>query len=206
MRLGSGLAHLGDDALQLLQLDGVVSADVVASLAADLEEPDGPCSLVIDDYHLTDGESDGALSLLLDYRPTSLQLVVATRIDPSLRLARMRANEELIELRDRDLSFSEAETQVFLNRFHVQLDERQLTLVHQRSEGWAAGLQMAAITIHSSPDPTKAVDRVTCTTTPSPVIFWMKSSHVKHRTWPISCWPLRSSTNCPTRRAPLFAA
>jgi LuxR family transcriptional regulator, maltose regulon positive regulatory protein len=160
LRLGSGLAHLGDDALQLLQLDGVVSADVVASLAADLEEPDGPCSLVIDDYHLTDGESDGALSLLLDYRPTSLQLVVATRIDPSLRLARMRANEELIELRDRDLSFSEAETQVFLNRFHVQLDERQLTLVHQRSEGWAAGLQMAAITIHSSPDPTKAVDRV----------------------------------------------
>jgi LuxR family transcriptional regulator, maltose regulon positive regulatory protein len=160
LRRGRGLAHLGEDALQLLSVDGVVSADVVAALAGDLEEADGPGSLVVDDFHLTGGESDRALSLLLEYRPAYLQLVLATRTDPSLRLARMRANEELAELRDRDLSFSVEEAQRFLTGFNVQLDEHQVALVRQRSEGWAAGLQMAAITIHGSSDPTKAVDRV----------------------------------------------
>ncbi len=160
LRRGRGLPRLGEDALQLLGVDGLVSADVVASLAGDLEEVDGPCSLVVDDFHLTGGESDPALSLLLEYRPASLQLVLATRVDPSLRLARMRANEGLAEVRDRDLSFSEDETQLFLTGFNVQLDGRQVGLVHQRSEGWAAGLQMAAITIHGSSDPTKAIDGV----------------------------------------------
>ena len=115
--------------------------------------------LVVDDFHLTDG-AGLPLALLLEYRPPSLQLVVATRADPPLRLHRMRANNELVELRDEDLALSAEETRAFLAGFGVRLGERDLAAVHRRSEGWVAGLQMAAISIKQSPDPLSAAARV----------------------------------------------
>jgi LuxR family maltose regulon positive regulatory protein len=160
LRRASALPSLGEDARQLLSLDGEVSADVIAALADDLERSDGVGLLIIDDFHLTGPEGARALALLLEYRPPSLQLVVATRVDPQLRLHRMRANEELIELRDRDLSFSADETREFLSGFGVELDEGNLALVHRKSEGWVAGLQMAALSIQYSPDPAGAAGRV----------------------------------------------
>jgi LuxR family transcriptional regulator, maltose regulon positive regulatory protein len=144
---------IGEDALQLLSLDGAVSADVVAALTDDLERPDRPRLLVIDDFHMTGGRGSDALALLLSYWPASLQLVIATRVDPGLRLARMRANDELMEIRDRDLAFSVDETRSFLSAFDVRMDEGDLALLYERSEGWAVGLQMAAISIHNSPHP-----------------------------------------------------
>jgi LuxR family transcriptional regulator, maltose regulon positive regulatory protein len=151
---------VGEDARQLLSLDGEVSADVIAALADDLERPGGTEALVIDDFQLTGGDGTDALALLLEYWPPSVQLVVASRVDPQLRLYRMRANRELVELRDRDLSFSAEETRVFLLGFGVRLSEGDLAAVHQRSEGWAAGLQMAAISINQSLDPSSAAGRV----------------------------------------------
>ena len=64
----------------------------------------------------------------------------------------MRAHQDLVELRDGDLAFSADETRSLLAGFGVWLDEPELALVHQRSEGWVAGLQMAAISIQGSPD------------------------------------------------------
>ena len=155
-----GRSDVGEDARQLLSLDGEVSADVIAALADDLERQDGAGVLVIDDFHLTGGAGTDALALLLEYSPPSLQLVVASRVDPQLRLYRMRANQELVELRDGDLSFSAEETETFLSRFGVRLSEGDLAAVHRRSEGWVAGLQMAAISINQSVDASSAAGRV----------------------------------------------
>ncbi|HXW82439.1 MAG TPA: AAA family ATPase, partial [Acidimicrobiales bacterium] len=150
----------GDDARQLLSSDGVVSADVIAALADDLEQLERQQVLVIDDFHLTGEAGPDALALLVEHRPPTLQLVLATRLDPPLRLSRMRVHEELVELRDRDLSFSRDEAGELFWTFGVQLPAGDLDVVHERSEGWAAGLQMAAISIQGSPDPARAAGRV----------------------------------------------
>ncbi len=160
LRRACGDANLGEDARQLLTVDGEVSADALAALADDLEHFEASVVLVVNDFHLTGTHCTDALELLLEYRPPSLQIAVATRVDPRLRLHRMRANGELAELRDSDLSFSIEETRSFLSAYGVELGESELTLVHERSEGWAAGLQMAAIAIQSSPDPVGAAARV----------------------------------------------
>ena len=159
-RYGFGQPGIGEDARQLMSLDGEVSVDVVAALADDLEAPDGPRVLVIDDFHLAGAASADALRWLVEYHPPSLQLVVASRVDPPLRVHRMRAHQDLVELRDAHLSFSVEETRSLLHGFGVRLDEPELVLVHSRSEGWVAGLQMAALSIQGSPDPATAAGRV----------------------------------------------
>ena len=159
-RYGFDQPGIGEDACQLMSLDGEVSVDVVAALADDFEAPDGLRVLVIDDFHLAGAASADALRWLVEYHPPSLQLVVASRVDPPLRVHRMRAHQDLVELRDADLSFSVEETRSFLNGFGVRLDEPELVLVHSRSEGWVAGLQMAALSIQGSPDPATAAGRV----------------------------------------------
>jgi LuxR family maltose regulon positive regulatory protein len=122
--------------------------------------PDAVRVLVIDDFHLAGAASADTLRWLVQYHPPSLQLIVASRIDPPLRVHRMRAHQDLVELRDGDLAFSVEETESLLAGFGVRLDESELALVHRRSEGWAAGLQMAAISIQGSPDRATAAGRV----------------------------------------------
>ena len=94
--------------------------------------------LVIDDFHLAGAASADTLRWLVQYHPPSLQLIVASRVDPPLRVHRMRAHQDLVELRDGDLAFSVEETESLLAGFGVRLDESELALVHRRSEGWAA--------------------------------------------------------------------
>jgi LuxR family maltose regulon positive regulatory protein len=146
---------VGEDARQLIRLDGEVSADAIAALADDLDVPDGMRVLVIDDFHLAGAASADTLRWLVEYHPPSLQLVVASRVDLPLRVHRMRAHQDLVELRDADLAFSVEETRSLLAGFGVCLDEPDLALVHRRSEGWVAGLQMAAISIQGSPGSTR---------------------------------------------------
>ena len=160
LRRSPGQPYIGEDARELLSLDGEVSADVIAALTDDLQRLGGPEVLVIDDFHLTGTAGVEALALLVEYRPASLQLVVASRVDPQLRLHRMRVNQELVELREADLSFSAEEASAFLSGFGLGLSEPDLAVVYRRSEGWAAGLQMAAISIKQSPDPVSAAGRV----------------------------------------------
>jgi LuxR family transcriptional regulator, maltose regulon positive regulatory protein len=159
-RYGFGQPSIGEDARQLIRLDGEVSADAVAALADDLDVPDRVRVLVIDDFHLAGTASADTLRWLVEYHPPSLQLVVASRIDLPLRVHRMRAHQDLVELRDGDLAFSAGETRSLLAGFGVRLEEPELALVHRRSEGWVAGLQMAALSIQGSPDQATAAGRV----------------------------------------------
>ncbi len=83
------------------------------------------------------------------------QLVLASRSDPPLRMHRLRLSGELCELRDRDLYFSLAESRDLLANFGVQVGGSELSVLHQRSEGWAAALQMAALSLRRTGDPVR---------------------------------------------------
>jgi LuxR family maltose regulon positive regulatory protein len=110
--------------------------------------------LVLDDYHVIDTEPvDQALTFLLEYLPPRMHLVIATREDPQLSLARYRARGQLIELRTADLRFTPAEAAEFLNQvMGLTLSAEDIAALETRTEGWIAGLQMAALSMQGRSD------------------------------------------------------
>lgn len=119
-------------------------------------------ALVLDDYHLIAAETiHSAVSFLIDHLPANMHLVVATRGDPPLPLARLRGRGQLSELRQGDLRFTSVEAAAFLNQaMALQLASHDLAALLSRTEGWIAGLQMAAVALRaatsaqlSHPDP-----------------------------------------------------
>ncbi|MEJ2357628.1 MAG: LuxR C-terminal-related transcriptional regulator [Deinococcales bacterium] len=110
--------------------------------------------LVLDDYHLLDARAvDEALTALLEHLPPRLHLVLTTRADPELRLARLRARGQLTELRARDLRFTAEETATFLNGLMgLELSHEDLAALEARTEGWIAGLQLAALSMRGRDD------------------------------------------------------
>ena len=106
--------------------------------------------LVLDDYHVIDAKPvDDALTFLLEHLPPQMHLVIATREDPQLPLARLRARGQLTELRAADLRFTPAEAAEFLNQvMGLNLSAEDIAALETRTEGWIAGLQLAA-TFHA---------------------------------------------------------
>ena len=106
--------------------------------------------LVLDDYHVIDSKPvDDALTFLLEHLPPQMHLVIATREDPHLPLARLRARGQLTELRAADLRFTPAEAAEFLNQvMGLNLSAEDIAALETRTEGWIAGLQLAA-TLHA---------------------------------------------------------
>ena len=113
-----------------------------------------PFLVILDDYHLIqDQKVHQAISYLLDHRPESLHLVVATRADPPLPLARLRARSDLLELRMTDLRFTTQEAADFLNyTMGLKVSPEDVSRITQRTEGWIAGLQMAALSMQNVSD------------------------------------------------------
>ena len=112
-------------------------------------------TLVLDDYHLVTEESiHSTLTYLLDHIPTTLQLVLVTRGEPPLPLARYRARGQLREFDADDLRFTLEETKLFLNKIMgLNLSGEQIQSLEAHTQGWIAGLQMAGISIQSNKDP-----------------------------------------------------
>ncbi|MBZ0297882.1 MAG: helix-turn-helix transcriptional regulator, partial [Anaerolineae bacterium] len=110
--------------------------------------------LVLDDYHLTDARPiDDALIFLLEHLPPRMHLVITTREDPNLPLARLRARRQLTELRAADLRFAPSEASAFLNQvMGLNLSAEDIDALETRTEGWVAGLQLAAISMQSHQD------------------------------------------------------
>jgi LuxR family maltose regulon positive regulatory protein len=106
-------------------------------------------ALVLDDYHVVNAPAVArALTFLLEHLPPQMHLVITTRADPPLPLARLRARGEINEIRAQDLMFSPEETAVFLNQRHqLNLPATDLLALTARTEGWAAGLQLAALSL-----------------------------------------------------------
>lgn len=105
--------------------------------------------LVLDDYHVIDAKPvDQALTFLLEHQPPQMHLVIATREDPDLPLARLRAQGQLTELRAADLRFTPAEAAEFLNPvMGLSLAAEDIAALETRTEGWIAGLQLAALAL-----------------------------------------------------------
>lgn len=111
-------------------------------------------ALVLDDYHLVDAQAvDQALTFLLEHLPPPLHLVITTREDPPLPLPRLRVRGLLAELRAADLRFTTEETAVFLNKVTGwEFSTNEIAALEKRTEGWIAGLQLAAISMQGSAD------------------------------------------------------
>jgi LuxR family maltose regulon positive regulatory protein len=113
-----------------------------------------PLRLILDDaHHLRAGPALDGLRVLVRGRGPNVQLVVSSRLDPALPLARLRLNDELCELRAEQLRFSMRESAALLERSGVRLDARQYSLLHARTGGWVAGLRFAARSMRDHPDP-----------------------------------------------------
>jgi len=121
----------------------------ILPLINNLTAVEQPMLLVLDDYHLiTSVPVQEAMVLLLRRAPPNLHLVVLTRADPPFPLARLRVRERMTEIRDRDLRFTPEEMTTFLNSLHnLNLPTEQIRALEARTEGWAAGLQLAALSL-----------------------------------------------------------
>ncbi len=119
-----------------------------------LSELQQDCALVLDDYHLIETPVlHSALSFLLEHCPPRLHLVLITRADPALPLARLRARGQLMEIRAAHLRFTNDEAAEFLNRvMGLDLSVEHVAALEQRTEGWIAGLQLAALSMQGRED------------------------------------------------------
>ena len=126
----------------------------VERLASELDSLDEPLVLVIDDLHeLRSAQAVAWLDLFLARLPSQLVVVLATREEPRVGLHRLRVAGELTELRASDLRFSLEETSALLKAAGIALSEAGVELLHERAEGWAAGLRLAVISLVEHPEP-----------------------------------------------------
>ena len=147
--------RVGAEALALLESDRALPAEaVLVSLVNDLDELAGPTVLALDDYHVIDApDIHEAVTFLLDHLPPQVTIAITTRADPPLPLARLRGRGELLELRAADLRFTAGEADAFLNHvMDLDLDPAHVAALEHRTEGWAAGLQLAALSARGRTD------------------------------------------------------
>jgi LuxR family maltose regulon positive regulatory protein len=137
--------------------EGLVTA-LINQLAAQPDE----VVLILDDYHLIEAQPvHGSLAFLLEHLPPQVHLVVASRADPPLPLARLRAGGQLAELRAADLRFTPEEAAELLRGAagpDVSLTDTVVAALAARTEGWAAGLQLAALSLRGHGDPARFVE------------------------------------------------
>jgi LuxR family transcriptional regulator, maltose regulon positive regulatory protein len=154
------LPGVGEQALALLELPGANMEEVVTLLANDLTEAPGPFILALDDFHtITQPALHHAVDLLLEAQPPQMRLLLLSREDPTLQLSRRRVRGQLIELRQDDLRFSLDETIAFLNHvMELHLTAAQVERLEARTEGWIAGLQLAALSLSNTPDADHFID------------------------------------------------
>jgi ATP/maltotriose-dependent transcriptional regulator MalT len=156
--------HLGERALSVLRSSQSVSLESVATiLINELATFPDRFVLVLDDYHVITSEAvHNALIFLLDHQPPQMHLVISTRTDPPLPLAQLRARGELTELRADDLRFTSQEATLFLNQMAgLDLTSQDVDALESRTEGWIAGLQLAALSMQGHADRTGFINAFT---------------------------------------------
>jgi LuxR family transcriptional regulator, maltose regulon positive regulatory protein len=150
-----GVAELVAPLLRGAQQPPLEAVATVISNELTVLSGDGAVGLVLDDYHLIEAPAvHASVALLLDRLPPGLRLVLTSRADPPLPLARLRGRGQLTELRERDLRFTLAETAAFLREATgLDLPAASVAALQDRTEGWAAGVQLAALSLQGHADP-----------------------------------------------------
>lgn len=134
--------------------------DVLAHLVRELDDSATALVIALDDIHVADSpEVRDALGFLIEHLPARVTVAITTRADPDLPLARMRARGELLELRAADLRFTPAEAGTFLDSvMGLELGDDQIRELQARTEGWPAGLQLAALSAKARIDEPATLD------------------------------------------------
>ena len=148
--------EVGDGALALLATGRPSFDSVVATLINELTSATTELDLVLDDYHLVDNpDLQPSVTFLLEHLPPQVHLIIGTRVDPALPLARLRARGELVEVRAADLRFTAPRS---LTYFHevaaLELTAGDIAALEIRTEGWIAALQLAALSLRGRAEPT----------------------------------------------------
>lgn len=152
---GNGGSNSGDSVLTGLQSTRRPDMkDILTGMINDITETYPPFILVLDDFHIiTSPEINEILVFLLDHLPPQMHLVLSSRADPPWSLARLRVRRQMIELRAQDLRFTINEVTIFLNEvMGLDLSPEEITSLETRTEGWIAGLQMAALSMREKQD------------------------------------------------------
>lgn len=137
--------------------------DIPDALLNELNTLTQPCIIILDDYHLiTSPEIHNAFGYALEHLPAQVHLILITRADPPLPLARLRARDQLVEIRASDLAFTPAEAAQFLNQvMGLKLAPDQISALEKRTEGWIAGLQLAALSLRGQSDVNAFIENFT---------------------------------------------
>ena len=147
--------NVGEDVLAVLQSSQPPPIEsVLTILLNEITTIPDNFILVLDDYHLTDSKAvDNVLTLLVEHQPPQMHLVITTREDPNLPLARLRVRDQLTELRAIDLRFTPSEAAEFLNQvMGLSLSTKDISVLEDRTEGWIASLQLAALSMQGHQD------------------------------------------------------
>jgi LuxR family transcriptional regulator, maltose regulon positive regulatory protein len=153
-------ATIGEGVLGVLQSPQPPPTQaILTALLNDLSTLSDQFVLVLDDYHVLEAKAfDQALTYLVEHLPPQMHLVIVTREDPQLPLARLRARGHLTEVRAGDLRFTPAEAAAFLNQvMGLNLSAEDIAALERRTEGWIAGLQFAALSLQGQPDATSFI-------------------------------------------------
>lgn len=156
--------EIGALVLPVLQSPQSLPIDaILTNLINDISTIPNDFILVLDDYHLVDNPLvDKALSFLLEHMPPQMHLAITTREDPNLPLARLRVRDQLTELRVADLRFTPSEAAEFLNQvMGLTLAADEVAALDSRTEGWIAGLQLAALSMKGNQDVTGFIQAFT---------------------------------------------
>jgi len=148
-------SNLGESALTLLQSPQAPPiTSILTALINDITAFPDVFAIVLDDYHVIASQSiHETMTFLIAHLPDNMHLVITTRIDPPLPLARLRVRAELTEIRANDLRFIPEEAAAFLSQvMGLSLSAEEVHALEQRTEGWIAGLQIAALSIQSHGD------------------------------------------------------
>lgn len=193
--LQTRVPYLGARARMLLDFPQQVDpALVLAELTNDLLAWQGEdVVLVLDDYHvITDPSLHHLLAQLIEHLPPHLHLILATRSDPPLPLARWRASGMLTELRMAELRFDHAETGTFLEQMmHLHLSPEEIATIQSRTEGWIAGLQLAALALQGKTDIASAL--AAFTGTHRFVFEYLSEEVLSHQPAPVRTFLLQTS-------------
>ena len=163
-------ANMAKGTLSALQSPGVADANtpppaeaILTSLINEITTIPHRVLLVLDDYHLINAQPvHDALTFLIEHLPPQMHLVIATREDPHLPLARLRVRSQLTELRATDLRFTSSEAAEFLNQvMDLDLSAEDIAALETRTEGWIAGLHLAAISIQGRKDTSSLIKSFT---------------------------------------------